>query len=515
MQPYLDSGDIFAALAVDSGFVPDDPEFERMLEFLHPRQREFAAFKGRRRCARAGRRAGKSFAVAYWLSQSWKVRPGQISLFTARTIGHARDILWEVLKDMCRRWEWGDVDKMFNESRSECTFPNGYQIRLRGCENIKQAEKMRGPHYWRVAIDEAHTYPDQLLRHLIIKVIQPALADLSGELSLSGTPGYDLTGYWFEKSLDPELFPKEAEACNYAQWPTFHWDMRDNPHIPDAIGEMEAIKDENGWDDSNPDFVREWLGQWVKNATEKVYSYYDPMTCTYLDDDGQFDPLLWAPGTEGLRSVIGCDVGWEDGCGFAVVQKRYDSPIIRVVRSWSECELDDHAIARHLKSLMREFKTRWVYIDSKGNKITAMTMQSYGIPAEPAVGGEKRPRIEYVRALHNTGRLKAHAHKCVDLIGEWTSLPWGYTKKTADDIVTMVKAGHREGWVDEAADATMNAVLMFSQKYQDRLVEPPKRGTPEWEEAQALKERERAMNSGRDKAQPRHGKRRKSRGRPV
>lgn len=468
--------DALADYGLHQGYTPEDPAWQQMLGQLHEPQKEFVIDGARRKCALAGRRAGKSHGVAYWLIQGWQWCKGQKSVFIARSLGHARDILWDVLKELNETWRLGAT---FNESRLVMTFPNRYEIRLKGCENLRQAEKVRGPHYRRAVIDECHTFPDSLLRHLIVRVLEPALMDLQGELVLAGTPGYDLTGFWYEKTLDAEEDPETARATRFKQWPTHRWTCLDNVHLPDPQGEIDRAKEEHGWDDDHPDLVREYYGRWVKDDSSLVYPY-DPEKNLYWDED--VEP--WTPG-DGTKSVIGVDVGWDDGCGFNVSQKRPDSPEIRIPVSYSMYGLTDHQIAGEIKKLQRRFKTQWVFVDSKGNKITAMTMRNYGIPAEAAIGGEKRPRIEYVRGLMQGGNLKAHAEHAQELIGEWTTLPWGHHK------VTKKKIGHREGYVDENCDALLSGILMHSQKWAEKLKKPEK-GTPEYDALVAKQERDKA-----------------------
>lgn len=510
-----DAMDVLAAIARMRGITPSPRNLDAFYAHLFSQQRALVTSPHRFKCTRAGRRAGKSVALAYWLAAGWETRPGQVSCYIARTRGHARDIIWDALKDLNDSWKWGAVT---NEMRLEMRFPNGYQIWLRGAENVRQAEKLRGCFYWRVAIDEAHLYPDFLLRHLWFKVIRPLLADLMGECIFSGTPGYELDGLWFHRSLDPEEFPDEAEKGGFDQWPTFSWDMRVNPFLPDPEGEWRGVLEESGWTEDDPDFVREWRGQWVRNATQKCYDVFAAERNTYLEED--FDDWDdWVGGAPLLRTVIGVDIGWEDGCGFAVAQKRADGPGIRVREAFREVEMDDTDIARALKRLMRKYKTRFVFVDSKGNKNTCMSLRAFGVPAQPAVGGEKRPRIEYVRALLKSGNVRAHAQDAIDLIGDWQSLPWGYKRTVdVDGNQYMTKVGHKEGFVDECADAVMNALMMFSQQFIARLdKEPPKPGDDgytehvEQEERERLEARKRARDGERG-GQKRKPRRRKKRG---
>lgn len=500
--------------------MPTDPEARQLLEFAFEEQRGFITDEARRKCALCPRRAGKSYAVGLWLCIGWRFRPGQKSLFIARTIAHARDILWDVLKDLDRKWEWGCK---FNEARSEMHFPNGYVIRLRGVGTLREAEKIRGGHYWRVAIDEAHLYEEALLQFLITSVVEPALVDLLGELCLTGTPGYVLAGFWFEKTAPRDEFP-DAKG---APWPTHRWSMLDNPHLPDPEGELAQVLLEHGWTEDHPEVIREWKGRWVRDDGALVYTY-DPVRHSYLDGDGRFDERQWARNTQGLKSVIGVDTGWSDGNGFCVAQKRHDGPTIRIPVAFRCGEMTDHEIARTIKQLMHRFGTRHVFMDS--STILQESMHNYGVPARKAIKGEKRPRIEYVRSLQASDNVCIHAQDAADLAGEWQTLPWGYklSKRleatrggTRDDESQGAqlgeRIGHKEGFIDETADATLYAVLPLTQKFRAVLDEPEaKPGSPEWMEEQDRKARQRAENRPHEsgKRRPKKPKRRTRTGRP-
>lgn len=472
VSPIADPLELLAEFATASVGITDDPEVAKLFEHVSTRQRGLLTSLHRFRCARVGRRGGKSTSGAYWLCAGWRRRPGQVSLYIARTRGSARDILWEELKSLNRRWNWGATP---NESRLELRFPNGYVVRLRGAENQAQAEKLRGPHYWRVLIDECHLYPDELLKLLVESIIRPALADLRGEMILAGTPSYVLAGYWFAKNLDPEEMPDEAAKLENRgkQWPTFHWDMLENPFLPNAQEEMEAVVAEMyGGNWNHPEFLREWRGKNVRDQSALIYPFYGPRNA-YMD--GDFDEKPWTPGALGLRTIIGVDVGYEDGCGFSVAQKHIHSKTIRSPLSYSRYGMKLHEVAAEIKRLQREWQTRWVYVDSSAKQLIE-SLENFGILAVGGIGGEKRPRIEYTRALLQDGTLQLHAERCSDTIGEMSVLPWGIDKKTGQS-----DGKHREGFCDEGIDSLLIAALPLTQKYAEEAKPIPEQGTEEHE----------------------------------
>lgn len=485
--PTEDPLDLLVQVGAGFGVLLPDPQWGSMCEALHSKQRAFVVDPSKRKCALAGRRGGKSFGIIYWLIEHWRSFPGKTSLFIAQTRDHAREILWEDLKAVCRKW---GLKVRYNETRLEARFENGHKVRLRGCENLKMAEKNRGPHYWRVCIDEAHIFPDALLRHLINRVIDPALMDLKGELALCGTPGYDEIGLWYEATCRG----RTATEDTVTSWSLHTWNCLDNTFI-DGAAYIEEKKCENNWSDDNPELIREYYGRWVKDPNALVYQF-DPDRHLYWDAEWELTPI-------GLKTVIGVDIGWSDGCGFTVAQKRAGAQKIRIPVSFSEVGLTDPKIAAVIKKLMRDFKTRNIFIDTKGNRITAETMRSYGIPAEPAPGdaaspNRKRPKIEYLRGLMSDDQLEMHPEHAMQLAGEMQTLPW--------ELKDGVKVGHKEGYIDECCDSAQSAVIGLSQT-SIQAEDKPAPGTPEHELALEKKARREAAQRGQARNPNRWGKR--------
>ena len=481
------TAELLARIGLHYGVAPPDPSWKAMLASMHAKQRRAVEDPSKRKCIIGGRRAGKSEAVVYWLAQHWRKFPGKTSLYIALTFQHAKKILWDKLKDFAERW---GIPIKFKESAPlEAVFPNGYKIYLVGCENIREVEKARGAHYHRVVVDEVQLFRDSVLRDLIIRVIEPALRDLNGELCLCGTPGYALIGFWYEKTRGPDDKDVDGKGKKLSpRWSCTSMTMWDNPYLPgDNDAYIEEVKLEYGWEDDDPELRREFYGEWVRDDSNLVYPYVEGVH-DYDDDDEAAAGHRWGTG-EGVKTIIGVDIGHDDGCGFAVAQKRFDSPIIRVPRAYGlgpgdDGTLDVDKIVSHVVDLSREYRTHHIYIDTHGSgaknilkQLQKILQQHRGVTVhipdagagEAAAGGEKWPKIEYVRTLLRGRNLRIHSTKARELINEYETIPWDPAKRK-----------HREGIYDEVADATMNAVCEHSQRWAEKR-KKPQPGTPEYD----------------------------------
>lgn len=445
---HLDPISALAEIGVLFGAQPLDPQWPQMLTGMHDKQRCAVVDPSKRKAILGGRRAGKTESAVYWLLEGWRQHPGKRSVYVATTIGSARDIMWDKLRDICDRWELGAT---FNESRLEARLPNGYTIWITGCENRKQSNRVgRGKKFRRVVIDELEIFEDELIRYFINSSLKPTLMDYGGELLLLGTPGFALQGFWFDVTEDDDADEEKRGKRRAKRWPTHRFSALDNPFIGYAGGAAQFFADEledvYGGDANDPDYIRELLGKWVRDATAYIYPYAPDRNLW----DEQDDDTGWG-NDDTVKTVIGVDIGDRDGCGFSVVRKRWDSDEIRVLESYSTVNLDNDELAIEIRKLMARYKTHHVYMDSKGHGATTIckSMLNYGIPAKPAENNHKKlPLIRDTRAVLRNGRLRMHPTKCRDLILQFKTLTWNEDHDS-----------HQEGIPDESVDATLWAVF--------------------------------------------------------
>lgn len=248
----------------------------------HPKQRRFWQSIAKRLAALCTRRAGKSDGgVHEWLAKAITI-PGWRGVYINTTRLEAKKIVWR--NDLGAGWldllgNYGTVEgddyviggvrAEVNQTELTITFSNGSQIALFGARDEGSLDKLRGQAKDEVWVDEAQKFPH--LRTLILQVVSPLLKDKKGTIRLTGTPSEDAAGYFYDVTLEPE-----DGIAPLIGWEVHRWSVVDNPHFgADADARWAATAGEalteNGWDGSEPEFLREWIGKWVKTDARYVY----------------------------------------------------------------------------------------------------------------------------------------------------------------------------------------------------------------------------------------------------
>jgi len=185
---------------------------------LHKKQMEIFTSEARFKVCAAGRRAGKSYLSAVMLllkaleeKNSFGIDlKGKEVFYIAPTFQQAKDIMWNVLKEMGR-----DVIETVHENTCTLKLVNGRTIRLKGSD---RPDTLRGVSLAYVVLDEYATMRSEVWD----LIVSPALADTRGEALFIGTPDsknhfYDL---WLEAGTDLD-----------DEWESFHFNSVDNPLI--------------------------------------------------------------------------------------------------------------------------------------------------------------------------------------------------------------------------------------------------------------------------------------------
>lgn len=431
----------------------------------------------RRFIYKAGRRTGKSHLLTAWLCDGWQLFPNEMSVFVAQTAGHAYRILWRTLIRFDRKYQLG---LKFDESSLTATFPNGYQIWLTGCSTWREAEKLRGARYRRVAIDEAGSFASALLEYLIEDVIEPALMDLDGELALSGTPGVVPRGYFFEKSTGI------SDEGPVPQWPTFESTCLDNPHVKGREYLAKVLK-EKGWTEEHPTFRREYLGQWVIQTDLIVYPFVGKRNAFRAAE---------LPADRGRhRTVISVDLGWHDDTAIIVSTSHKNHPDVWYRSAWKSPHLLPGRIAaeveRRRQPLLVAGDAIELVIDTGGGgskQIAEELKERYQLPFKAAEKKGKQLGIEMLRGGLMDGTVHADPYECGPLLSEWSALPYN------DDL-----SDHHDQYPNHCADAALYGYRQHRLPYKPEH-EPPKPGSEEWHKQERIKERAAAQKRARQRA---------------
>lgn len=439
----------------------------RFIAGLHPHQKAFVLDPSKRKCALAGRRAGKSEGIAAWLLQDADQYPGELSPFIARTAGHAKRILWPTLRRIDTRHKLG---LKFNAQDLTVTTPGGHVIWLSGAKDFSEIEKFRGPRYRRVAIDEAGTFPSDLLEYLIDDILDPALMDLDGELALCGTPGAVPAGYFYARTTGDHDVLK--------QWPTHHWTCLDNPHVNGAKY-IARKKRENAWADDNPTLRREYYAAWILDALALVLPYQ-------AQRNGELFNAFYELPTEGDWTYGLCiDLGAGDSersTSFTIGAIRKNHPEFYVCYSEKRSGMIPSSIAARAEQLMREWKTRVLVLDEGGLGVGygEEFRRTYGLGFIPAEKSKKKAFLELVHGDVISGLFKAHPFKARELIGEMQVAQWNEDRSDIDDR-----------FVHHAMDGAVYLARAMVSRYRPEL-EPPDKGSPAWWEAERQRMRKAA-----------------------
>lgn len=209
-------------------------------------------------------------------------------VFIATTKEHARELIWEDLKDLLS-FENLDIDAVFNETRLTVTFTrNGSTLKLTGADDKKEIDKLRGRSFHEVGIDEAASHEQRLLEWLIKRVCGPRMGEYKGSIVLFGSPGHDLRGTFYDatgpgsKLHRPYEKRHEPEYQNWLSWSSHHWTVADGAPFVEALAkELEEHyieKASEQWSDDHPVWMREYLGKWAQDDTASMFRYRPQLT---------------------------------------------------------------------------------------------------------------------------------------------------------------------------------------------------------------------------------------------
>lgn len=250
-----------------------------------------------------GRGGGKTTVSEAALLITMGIKPRAKCLFVTDTKEHARDIAWEKFKDIIGKL---GIEARFNETRLTITFKaNGSVLKLAGADDKAAVEKFRGIPYDAVVVDEAASWIAELLEWFIDRGVRPRLGERRGWLLMIGTPGHNLSGPFYEHTRPGGNHSPYAERDlrppGWRGWSSHVWNVADAAKHVDAIRlnweEALATKEEKGWLDTNPIWMREYLGLWAADATDAMFKFR-----AYLDD-GTTEWNVWGPSTVGPMKV--------------------------------------------------------------------------------------------------------------------------------------------------------------------------------------------------------------------
>lgn len=429
----------------------ETPEFKadvvRQLKAdLFPLQRNVLDSKAKRIALCCSRRAGKTELAGRMIAISLlESGYNETSLFAARTLARARQIVWPILDKINAEYSLGWT---MSAHIGQITTPDGACFILLGVDDQNAAEKVRGSKYRLAVCDESATY-DTLLARLVSDCLAPGCIDVGGRIVLAGTPGYSRSGYWFEVATGLRT-----------GWKNFVWTLRENPLLltnnadcQDVEEVLAQVRAEEGYAEDDPTYRREYLGEWVADESVLVYAANERRnSCTVLPFAPADKPLeQWI--REEWLVTCALDVGFTDECAVVALGSPPGSNDVYVLETFTKAKLRADEQALKLKEFRDRYKASRTVIDvgGQGKLVHGEFNQRYGkMAGGAAMPAKKMNKVEAI-GLFNTdlrmGRIKAFLPAAADVYKEWTDLPW------ADDEKTKVHRAHK----NHASDATLYA----------------------------------------------------------
>ena len=420
-------------------------------------------------------------------------------LYVATTRDQAIELLWYPLKELVDALE---IRATFEEVRLRCEFTDqGSSLRLVGADDKRQIEKYRGQPFHEVWVDEAGSYPPELLEHLIDRVIGPRLGDFDGVMGLAGTPTHVLKGPFYEAT---------RPGAETSLWSVHKWTLLEGSKFVPALQRLWtralADKEKKGWSDENPVWLREYLGRWAADDTMRVFKYRAHLMGEEAKRRGVEEGTVWnqwdperdamgfavlPPGPDGKPRtdwlyVYGSDLGSKDPYAIEIFAYSPTDPtkMLYHVYEYEQRGMYPRKIAElHLGEGLDTDKpggligrTDWpagmvMDRDGAGDQIIAELANVYGVCYEAA---EKKNYVDAVEILNGDlidGRMKILKGSQLEeqmLQLQWEVDEWGMVKKPR---------GERDDCADAAVYARRKAGHLFAEE--EKKPEPHVPG-PSW-----------------------------------
>lgn len=358
---------------------------------LFDKQLAFDKDQSKRKAAFCTRRAGKTDYVPKHLMMRALLEPESVRLYLAVTRVRAKELIWRNLEIINEKYKIGAKP---NETLATWTLPNHAVIRLRGADDIKEAEKGRGDKLHEVIIDEAQIFGAGILENMIDNVYGPTLEDVQGSIHVMGTPGVICAGKWWEMTR-PDQVQREPG------WSVHEWGVLDNPFMAHMKWRLPELKKEHNWADDNPTYLREWLGRWVNDNTALYYKFDPTRNC----HDMKESDLI---GGDWLH-VVGWDIGLRDNMALTVWAFHPRQREVYEAFSWAKNGITSERVVEEVRKLeQRGFNFVGMVADTGG--LGALVVEEvgkrYGMHFEAAQKTQKGAHVELFNDELLTGRAK-------------------------------------------------------------------------------------------------------------
>lgn len=424
---------------------------------------------------RCPRRAGKTYALASYALWYGETHPGSRILIISLTLKSTKENYWTgAPAGIVSQNAVYDLGLTFNYSDVVWTHENGSRGRLAGAETRADIEYLRGAAAEAdlAIVDECKSFSPDLMEALIRDVLEPGLMTRNGRLILAGTPGSIPMGKFYEATCptsriiqsdgtkgDPTCIPYLQRDEDYYRdvltrmggedgssilWSLHNWTIADNTSSPFAWRRAQANKKRNGWGNDHPTWRREYLGEWVTDALDLVYSY---ASCKLKGKDvnwrPQRDPRTNRSGLPAefgpWHLVMGIDLGTEDDFAIVLAGWSETTQELRHVADFKSPHLLPDQWADEILSMIDTYGVPEIMVADKGalgKVLIDHINQQYGFSI---IAAEKREKFDFIELLN--GDFHAERIKIIpdtDLEHELCALQWDLSK---DSKATLARTG--------------------------------------------------------------------------
>ena len=412
---------------------------DRLLRSLNPVQLNVFQDTARNIGILTPGQAGKTTLSGRLIADTLLRKPRALVAYVSLTQKVAKRYLWEPLSALSK-----DYGLEFEPHATDgyIRAPDGGMCVFGGIESTADVERYRGTPWDLFILDETKSADQRLVKTLVEEVLPPRLANRNGRLVLSGTPGAVLHGTFFnltgpastairieggKRIATSRPYRKRGEAAwqdVIFEWSLHRWSLAENaaaPHLWERALERKKAK---GWSDDNPIWLREYMGEWVADETNRLY---------------RFDPSrnLWTPGKTGeafglprghdWNFVIGVDFGHSDPCAIITIAYSDTHPDLFQVAEFNERGLSYAQQAAAIRRAQLACGERLIatVADPARKGIVESLRIDHGVYVQSAEKREKRDAVELVSADMFEGRVKVL--KGSTLEGQAASLQWDET----------------------------------------------------------------------------------------
>ena len=348
-------------------------------------------------CLMCGRRSGKTEANARIITSVATI-PNSPIFYIGLTFESAINQMFDLVVKCANDSGLGIISSSRNDG--SIVFENSSEVHFKGNNTLHDQEKLRGYKARLVIVDEAQSQRN--LKNLIDDIIEPLLTDFEDSvLLLSGTP----------PRIPKTYFENVWKSNGYKK---YHWDMRNNPFIPNAQDAIKKICEKKGLTEDSPLIQREYLGQLVYDKEAQIFKGYQ----TFIGTKNENPRIFGLPQDfKADRIYIGNDYGFSDYNGIVgiacntslrkgyvfYVDKFNKATVSDIVQSNRDCIEEGTKIL--MKNPSADLKAIEIYGDTSDNTIMAEMSRNYGLPCHKAFKYDKDLGIEQLAECMRKGEI--------------------------------------------------------------------------------------------------------------